>query len=97
LWPGSSMRAQTPNGSLLTFVRRFAKFNLELAPRKRPGLIEFGRFAAKKRRSRPPGLGKPETFDFLGFTHICGKTRNGRFQLKAHSRSQNGCGSSSSR
>ncbi|MGA3217441.1 MAG: group II intron reverse transcriptase/maturase [Acidimicrobiales bacterium] len=58
---------------------RFAKFNLELHPEK-TRLIEFGRFAAKNRAAR--GLGKPETFDFLGFTHICGKTRNGRFQLK---------------
>ena len=43
-------------------------------------LIEFGRFAAENRAAR--GLGKPETFDFLGFTHICGKTRSGRFALK---------------
>ena len=43
-------------------------------------LIEFGRFAADNRVSR--GLGKPETFDFLGFTHICGTSRNGRFKLK---------------
>ena len=58
---------------------RFAKFGLELHPDK-TRLIEFGRFAARKRRQR--GLGKPETFDFLGFTHICGKTRNGRFWLR---------------
>ena len=43
-------------------------------------LIEFGRFAARNRAAR--GLGKPETFDFLGFTHICAKSRNGRFTLK---------------
>ncbi|MEX6431230.1 reverse transcriptase domain-containing protein, partial [Ferrimicrobium acidiphilum] len=54
---------------------RFAKFNLELHPDK-TRLIEFGRFAAQNRRER--GLKKPETFDFLGFTHICGKTRDGR-------------------
>ena len=36
-------------------------------------LLEFGRFAATSRKAR--GQGKPETFDFLGFTHICGKTR----------------------
>ena len=59
--------------------RRLAKFNLELAAEK-TRLIEFGRFAARDRRRR--GLGKPETFRFLGFTHICGKTRSGRFQLK---------------
>jgi RNA-directed DNA polymerase len=58
---------------------RFAKFNLELHPDK-TRLIEFGRFAASNRAER--GLGKPETFDFLGFTHICGKTRTGRFWLR---------------
>ena len=58
---------------------RLAKFNLELAAEK-TRLIEFGRFAARDRQRR--GLGKPETFRFLGFTHICGKTRGGRFQLK---------------
>lgn len=59
--------------------RRFAKFGLELHPDK-TRLIEFGRYAAKNRAAR--GLGKPETFDFLGFTHMCAKTRNGRFQLR---------------
>ncbi len=58
---------------------RFAKFNLELHPDK-TRLIEFGRFAAQNRRKR--GLGKPETFEFLGFTHLCGKTHNGRFWLR---------------
>jgi len=58
---------------------RFAKFGLELHPDK-TRLIEFGRFAAERRRQR--GLGKPETFEFLGFTHICGKTRAGRFWLR---------------
>jgi group II intron reverse transcriptase/maturase len=58
---------------------RLAKFGLELAAEK-TRLIEFGRFAAERRKAR--GLGKPETFQFLGFTHICGKTRRGRFQLK---------------
>jgi group II intron reverse transcriptase/maturase len=58
---------------------RFTKFNLELHPEK-TRLIEFGRFAAQRRKAR--GLGKPETFDYLGFTHICGTTRNGRFKLK---------------
>src|SRR5437870_5737553 len=51
---------------------RFAKFSLQLHPEK-TRLIEFGRYAAVRRAAR--GLGKPETFDFLGFTHICGKTR----------------------
>jgi group II intron reverse transcriptase/maturase len=58
---------------------RFAKFNLELHPDK-TRLIEFGRHAARRRSVR--GLGRPETFDFLGFTHFCGKTRNGRFWLR---------------
>jgi RNA-directed DNA polymerase len=58
---------------------RFAHFGLELAGNK-TRLIEFGRFAAIDRAKR--GQGKPETFDFLGFTHICAKTRDGRFQLR---------------
>jgi RNA-directed DNA polymerase len=55
---------------------RFRKFSLELHPEK-TRLLEFGRYAAENRKRR--GLGKPETFDFLGFTHICGKTSKGRF------------------
>jgi len=55
--------------------QRFAKFGLELHPDK-TRLIEFGPWAALNRRKR--GLGKPETFDFLGFTHICGKKRDGK-------------------
>jgi hypothetical protein len=59
---------------------RLATFNLELNAEK-TRLIEFGRYAARNRAAR--GLGKPETFRFLGFTHICGKTRkSGRFKLK---------------
>ena len=58
---------------------RFARFGLELRAEK-TRLIEFGRFAAQNRKAR--GLGRPETFDFLGFTHICAKTKNGRFLLK---------------
>jgi len=53
-------------------------FKLELHPEK-TRLIEFGCNAAVNRKQR--GEGKPETFDFLGFTHICGKTRKGRFAL----------------
>jgi RNA-directed DNA polymerase len=48
-------------------------------------LIEFGRHAAKNRRVR--GLDKPETFNFLGFTHISGRSQGGSFQLKRKSRS----------
>jgi RNA-directed DNA polymerase len=57
----------------------FAKFNLELHPDK-TRLIEFGRYAARARAAR--GLGKPETFDFRGFTHICAKGRSGAFWVK---------------
>src|ERR671919_1200006 len=58
---------------------RLARFGLELNAEK-TRLIEFGRFAASNRKRR--GLGKPETFRFLGFTHLCAKTRNGRFKVK---------------
>jgi group II intron reverse transcriptase/maturase len=58
---------------------RFARFGLELHPDK-TRLIQFGRFAARDRERR--GDRKPETFDFLGLTHICARTRNGRFKLK---------------
>jgi len=63
---------------LIELRERFAKFGLELHSGK-TRLIEFGRFAAENRERR--GEGKPETFDFLGFTHACGRTRNGGFQL----------------
>ncbi|HMD06645.1 MAG TPA: reverse transcriptase domain-containing protein [Candidatus Acidoferrum sp.] len=57
--------------------KRLQKFELELHPDK-TRLIEFGRFAAINRKQR--GEGKPETFNFLGFTHICGQTwKNGKF------------------
>ena len=58
---------------------RFARSCLELHPGK-TRLIGFGRFAAVRRAAR--GAGKPETSDFPGFTHICGKTRAGRFQVR---------------
>ena len=61
---------------LVELRERFAKFGLELHPDK-TRLIEFGRFAAENRQAR--GLEKPETFDFLGFTHICARMRDGRF------------------
>jgi RNA-directed DNA polymerase len=54
---------------------RMRKFGLELHPEK-TRMIEFGRFAEDRKRRRE---GKPETFDFLGFTHICGKTRKGNW------------------
>jgi len=58
---------------------RFQKFKLELHPEK-TRLLEFGPFAIGNREKR--GQGKPETFDFLGFTHICGKKRsNGKYTV----------------
>jgi group II intron reverse transcriptase/maturase len=62
---------------------RLAEYSLSLHPDK-TRLIEFGRFAAVRRARR--GLGKPETFKFLGFTFICGRSRRGRFALKRKSR-----------
>ena len=62
---------------------RLGKFALSLQPEK-TRLIEFGRLAAENRKRR--GLGKPETFNFLGFTFICGKSRRGKFQVKRKSR-----------
>jgi RNA-directed DNA polymerase len=62
---------------------RLGKFALSLHPDK-TRLIEFGRFAAARRAKR--GLGKPETFNFLGFTFISGKTRGGRFLIHRISR-----------
>jgi len=58
---------------------RLERFDLSLHPEK-TRLIEFGRFASERRAER--GLGKPETFDFLGFTHVCSTTRKGRFTIK---------------
>jgi group II intron reverse transcriptase/maturase len=62
---------------------RFEAFALSLHPDK-TRLIEFGRHAAPDRNQR--GLGKPETFNFLGFTHICGRSRRGYFQLRRKTR-----------
>jgi RNA-directed DNA polymerase len=63
---------------------RLGKFALSLHPEK-TRLIEFGRFAAENRRRR--GLGKPETFSFLGFTFICGRSKRGKFLIRRKSRS----------
>lgn len=57
----------------------FAQYALELHPEK-TRILEFGRFAAENRKKR--GERRPETFDFLGFTHICGTSRAGKFQLQ---------------
>ena len=63
--------------------KRLQEFALSLHPEK-TRLIEFGRFAAERRKRR--GLGEPETFNFLGLTFICGKTRAGKFQIKRKTR-----------
>lgn len=63
---------------------RFARFALELHEDK-TRLLEFGRHAAERRRQQ--GLGKPQTFTFLGFTFISGKSRRGAFLLKRKTRS----------
>jgi RNA-directed DNA polymerase len=66
-------------GQFLEQLReRFRQFNLELHAEK-TRVIEFGRFAAERRAHR--GQGKPETFNFLGFTHACDKTRKGKFTV----------------
>ena len=62
---------------------RLQEFSLSLHPEK-TRLIEFGRHAAVNRKQR--GQGKPETFNFLGFTFICGKSLRGKFLLKRRSR-----------
>ncbi|WP_319005945.1 group II intron maturase-specific domain-containing protein [Clostridium tagluense] len=58
---------------------RLAKFGLSIAEEKTK-TIEFGRYAKERLNRR--GIKKPETFDFLGFTHYCSKSRNGNFKLK---------------
>jgi len=60
---------------------RMAKFGLELHPEK-TRVLEFGRYARKDREQK--GLGKPETFEFLGFVHIAAKDRQGKYQLRRH-------------
>ncbi len=59
-------------------AERLEQFGLKLHPHK-TRLIEFGRFARENRHRR--GQGKPQTFDFLGFTHCCGQTRKGKFMV----------------
>jgi RNA-directed DNA polymerase len=73
-------QCETEGRAFLEALReRLATNELKLHPTK-TRLIEFGRFAASNRRKR--GEGKPETFDYLGFTHICGMTRHGRFCIR---------------
>jgi RNA-directed DNA polymerase len=72
-----------PDAKLLAgeLRKRLSKHNLKLNEQK-TRMIQFGRFAERDRNDR--GKGKPETFDFLGFTHICGKSKKGRFRVKRH-------------
>ena len=71
---------QDDAGEFLAALReRFARAGLELHPDK-TRLIESGRYAAARRNAR--GDGKPETFTFLGFTHICATSRKGRFWIR---------------
>ena len=82
-------QSQTEADRFLEDLReRLGKFGLELHPDK-TRRIEFGRYAELNRKRR--GEGKPETFDFLGFTHISGKTRKGPSRCGAR-RSANACG-----
>ena len=63
---------------LRVLPKRFGRFGLSLHPDK-TRLIEFGRFASRQAKAR--GRKKPDTFDFLGFTHICAMSRRGRFTI----------------
>jgi len=69
---------------LIAMRARLREFELSLHPDK-TRLIEFGRFAVTRRKQH--GLDKPETFAFMGFTFICGKSRKGLFQLQRKTRS----------
>ena len=70
-------------------AERLARFGLELHPVK-TRLIEFGRFARSNRQRR--GLGKPETFEFLGFTHVCARRRSdGKFTVHRYTIARRQC------
>ena len=70
---------QEANKFYLALQNRLKKFGLEISKDK-TRIIEFGRFAQENRKRR--GLGKPETFTFLGFTHYCSLSRKGKFRVK---------------
>src|SRR5256886_5505679 len=72
-----------PDASWRSCARGLKEFSLSLHPEK-TRLIEFGRHAAANRKAR--GLGKPETFNFLGFTFISGKSRRGKFLVHRKTR-----------
>ena len=66
---------------LIALRERLGQFGLRLHPDK-TRLLEFGRYAAQNRQER--GQGKPETFQFLGFVHSCGRSRSGEFRVQRH-------------
>jgi hypothetical protein len=68
-----------------SLIERLAKFGLEVAEEKTK-IIMFGRFAEVDMNRQ--GLGKPETFDFLGFTHYCSKSQNGKYRIKSRTSSK---------
>jgi len=78
-------RREDATSFLAALQERMGRFGLALHPDK-TRLIEFGRHAVRNRQQR--GEGKPETFDFLGFTHICGRTAKGRFMVKRRTQRQ---------
>ncbi|MFS0781468.1 group II intron reverse transcriptase/maturase [Bacillus sp. 1P06AnD] len=65
-----------------SLIKRLKKFNLEIAEDKTK-IIPFGRFADNN--AKRSGNGKPATFDFLGFTHYCGRSKQGKFRVKRKS------------
>jgi RNA-directed DNA polymerase len=81
-------REQDARARHAALTARLADFGLTLHPEK-TRVIQFGRFANVDRREQ--GLGKPETFDFLGFTHIAGRARGGGFQLKRRTSRKKRC------
>ena len=68
-----------PGASGMQCASGWREFSLTLHPEK-TRLVEFGRFATPQRAER--GLGKPETFNFLGFTFICGRSRHGKLRFE---------------
>ena len=91
IWSSASSGEDDARRFLDAMRTLLEEFSLSLHPDK-TRLIEFGRHAAAKRKGQD--LDKPETFKFLGFTFICGKSRRGAFQLKRKTR-PTACGRSS--
>src|SRR5580704_10607451 len=83
-WCWALSKKLRPSGFWKKLRTRLQEYSLSLHPDK-TRLIEFGRHAAARREQR--GLGKPETFTFLGFTLICGHTRKGQVHILRKTRS----------